>query len=282
MDSPGLFICCDICGLRPPQPRFPRAWKIRRRLVFCPECRNRLYRLRSLTFAVAPMSGRAPDFRSVWEHCRNQEGPLLLPEDAWQFTIEEGQPLVRVLVEARWCWLSVPMFEASRGRKDAYERIVSGEALTGELSLCAVSTEDPPSPIPPSADRAPRVLCRTVAWLPRGGCVNRRSARFSAACPDTRLNIEEVGIRGLQKAIRANRVSFPLRVPAFPGCGPLQVQHKIVDLYFLVGWNSTSIAAQYGLTRRQVCDILGRWKRHAVNAGFVHYTPTIEAVGAVP
>jgi len=53
-------------------------------------------------------------------------------------------------------------------------------------------------------------------------------------------------IDSLRKAIRANRVSFPVPVPGFPSQFRPDVQWRVVELYFIRGWPSKRIANRSG------------------------------------
>ena len=104
-------------------------------------------------------------------------------------------------------------------------------------------------------------------------------SRKRANRPDPRIwrqSIEEIDISKLHSAIRANLVSFPSQIPVFPGCGHTDVQHKLVQLYFLFGWTCATIGARYGLARDRVRRVLSAWKWRAANAGYIQRIPFAE------
>jgi hypothetical protein len=91
-------------------------------------------------------------------------------------------------------------------------------------------------------------------------------------------NIEGLEINSLRKAIRANRVSFPSQVPVFPKHDRADLQRKMVQLYFLLGWSCNRIGARYNLCRQRVQQVLNAWKRRAVQMGYIQPIPPAHAV----
>jgi hypothetical protein len=83
----------------------------------------------------------------------------------------------------------------------------------------------------------------------------------------------EMRIDNLRKAIRKNEVSFPSQVPTFPKHDRPDVQQKLAQLYFVLGWNSPKIGVRYGLSRLRVHQILSTWTRRAVEAGYIQSIP---------
>ena len=80
-------------------------------------------------------------------------------------------------------------------------------------------------------------------------------------------------IAELREAIRANWVSFPSQVPAFPTHYRPDVQQKIVQLYFVLGWSCKGIASRYGHTHQWVRQVLNTWKRRAADMGYIQPIP---------
>lgn len=263
---------CRICGRLAAGPRLPRSWKIHGSLVLCRECWRQLYRLRSVALVAGPMGDHGREFRSVFEEVRNRAARLVLPQDAWEFRIADGHPVVCLCLENRWWTLATQIANLSRGRRNAYERIARREALTNELLLYPR-----PARGRSMAGQPPyEIVCKTVAWLPRQPHEDSWRVQVRANCsnPDVlSRNIEDIDPRALRKAIRANRVSFPSQVPTFPSCGPFNLQHKIIHLYFLMGWRCAGIAARYGLPQWQVRHVLHTWKWRAVKAGYIQHIP---------
>jgi cell division protein FtsB len=99
---------------------------------------------------------------------------------------------------------------------------------------------------------------------------------INSDAPETTL--WEMRIDNLRKAIRKNEVSFPSQVPTFPKHDRPDVQQKLAQLYFVLGWSGPKIGARYGLSRLRVHQILGTWTRRAVEAGFIQGVPPAESV----
>jgi len=102
----------------------------------------------------------------------------------------------------------------------------------------------------------------------------------SASCRDGRLNelveVRELKLAQMRKAIRANAVSFPSQVPTFDRHDRADLQWKLVQLYFVRGWSCQDIASRYGLCQQRIRQILTVWKRRAVETGYIQYIPPIE------
>jgi hypothetical protein len=90
--------------------------------------------------------------------------------------------------------------------------------------------------------------------------------------------IEDLRLDHLRSGIRANRISFPAQVPVFEKHDRPDLQRKIVQLYFVLGWTCDSIADRYGLIRQRVQQILNVWKRRAAEMGYVQHIPPAEVL----
>jgi hypothetical protein len=94
----------------------------------------------------------------------------------------------------------------------------------------------------------------------------------------TETNLCEMRIGKLRKAIRKNQVSFPSQVPTFPKHDRPDLQRKLVQLYFVLGWSPQRIGARYGLSRSRAQQILNVWKKRAVETGYVQTVPPPEMI----
>jgi hypothetical protein len=94
------------------------------------------------------------------------------------------------------------------------------------------------------------------------------------------MELRDIAMNELRKALRANEVSFPAQVPVFPKLSRADRQRQIVQLYFMRGWSSESIGKRYGVTRSRVQQILILWKRRAVLLGFIQYIPPFDSLVA--
>jgi hypothetical protein len=86
----------------------------------------------------------------------------------------------------------------------------------------------------------------------------------------------------LRAIIRSNQVSFPGQVPTFERHDRPDLQWKVVQLYFVLGWSCEAIARRYGLIHQRVRQILKTWKRRAVEMGFIQYIPPAEVILRTP
>jgi len=138
----------------------------------------------------------------------------------------------------------------SSGRREAFQKIVSGEAAADDLLLIGGQGS---------------ITCKTVAWL------QRAETRPSLAIPGECF--EQMQVQDLRDEIRANGASFPAQVPVFPSCPWQNVQAGIAQLYFVLGWSIAAIAERYGISRQQARRILNEWKSRAVRAGYIQQIP---------
>src|ERR1700722_8810879 len=91
----------------------------------------------------------------------------------------------------------------------------------------------------------------------------------------------EARIDVLRKAIRANRVNFPVPVPIFPSQFRPDIQWRVVLLYFIHGWSAKQLADRYGVTTRRIQQSLQLWADCAVSRGYLQEIPP-ETVLAPP
>lgn len=91
--------------------------------------------------------------------------------------------------------------------------------------------------------------------------------------------VELLGLRAdqLRVAVRNSLVTFPSQVPVFERHDRPDLQRRIVQLYFLLGWNCESIAARYGMLRQRIGQVLNTWKRRAIETGYIQYIPPAES-----
>lgn len=91
--------------------------------------------------------------------------------------------------------------------------------------------------------------------------------------PEVTSRIENLRIDRLREAIHNNRVSFPSQVPVFSKHDRPDLQRKVVQLYFVLGWSCTAIARRHGILRQRVQQILNTWKQRAVQTGYIQNIP---------
>jgi hypothetical protein len=105
---------------------------------------------------------------------------------------------------------------------------------------------------------------------------SRRARTSRRPLGDTLLTKDLMDLRldELREAIRANLVSFPSAPPTFAKHDRPDLQWKLVELYFVMGWNCEPIAERYGLIRQRIGQILKAWKRRAIEMGYIQYLNT--------
>jgi hypothetical protein len=122
--------------------------------------------------------------------------------------------------------------------------------------------------IGPSRRRHPRPKLKTLESGDRRPFHRRR--RLGAFDQSA---LDGLGIDQVREAIRGNRVSFPSQVPIFESHDRPDLQRKLVQLYFVCGWTCETVVAWSGLSHKRVRQILTKWKRRAVAAGYVQVIP---------
>jgi hypothetical protein len=85
---------------------------------------------------------------------------------------------------------------------------------------------------------------------------------------------DSVRLDYLRKAIRDNRVSFPAQVPIFACQHRVEIQWRLVALYFVQGWSAVRIARRYKVTSRRVQQLLRQWVTRARMLGYLQEIPT--------
>jgi hypothetical protein len=209
--------------------------------------------------------------------------PAIRFESLWDARLAEGQPVVRLLLGDQWWEVRLKHGAWRSGQSAAYEKIASGKAY-GELFFFA-----PRTGAAQRSDGDPahgEIKCRVVAWLPREqmegplrDALPVQANQFDAGEYDEQtMPVGEMDIRHLRDAIRANRVSFPSQIPALTKHDRPDLQRKLAQLYFVLGWDCDSIGQRYGLSHVRVRQLLNTWKCRAAHAGYIQYIPSVEAI----
>lgn len=254
---------CRFCERILSQPRMPRGWKSCGPFVVCPACRRRRYRLRAITTRVVePIGSTWPELEAALQEASGGAGVVLVHDQTLDEPDTRRYAVVCVPIAGRTWSLRLDSAHWSGGRRHNYDKILRGEAIVGEMLLYRGRTFSGH----PAGDG---LVCRMVAWLPR--------ERHEEEClPDPRFREQEIALMdldALRTGIRTNRISFPSQIPAFPGYGGLDLQCRLVQLYFVFGWTCASIAQRYRLTPQQVRRILNLWRRRAAKAGYIQRIP---------
>jgi hypothetical protein len=81
-------------------------------------------------------------------------------------------------------------------------------------------------------------------------------------------------VRDLRTAIWKHQVSFPSQVPVFKHLHRVDIQWRVVLLYFVRGWSGRAIGARYGVSNKRVVQLLRQWTSRAIILGYVDRIPT--------
>jgi DNA-binding winged helix-turn-helix (wHTH) protein len=92
------------------------------------------------------------------------------------------------------------------------------------------------------------------------------------------VNISEMSLDRLRRAIRTNRVAFPSQVPIFPRQPRPNIQWRLVELFFIHNWSCADLAPRYGLSAGHVSHLISRWVRRAAALGYLQEIPPMEAL----
>jgi hypothetical protein len=229
---------------------------------------------------VDPMGAARLELCAALEESWVQATPR---DGVWEARIARGRPVVRVLVKDRWWELRLKSAR-SGGQRATYERIASGAAV-GELSFYRVPADDKRLGNATDEDSGghPEIMCRMVAWLPCEQVEDAKTPQdgllVRASRVDSSQQLEELDISDLREAIRANLVSFPSQVPTFIRHDRPDLQWRLAQLYFVLGWDCNAIGARYDVVPARVRQILNMWKRRAVETGYIQHIPPIEMAG---
>jgi hypothetical protein len=148
------------------------------RVYLYPEARRLFPGLAPLTIASLAHTTQAlyvaARYHVIWTHARSLPTyrypvPLPIHNQLWRATMVDGRPIVRVRVGDRWWDLRLKGGPRYRRQLTAYEQIIAGEAIAGELALYRRRAHEGPIMARPNGNqRAPyAVACKIFAWLPR-------------------------------------------------------------------------------------------------------------------
>jgi hypothetical protein len=101
------------------------------------------------------------------------------------------------------------------------------------------------------------------------------------AC-ECRMDIAEMSLRRLRKAIHNNQVFFPSPTPKFEREPRAEMQWRVVDLYFVRSWSCERLAERYGVTRAWIGLLLAAWVQRAIASGYLGKIPAAEAAAGEP
>ena len=71
-------------------------------------------------------------------------------------------------------------------------------------------------------------------------------------------------------------MSFPAQIPVFRGLHRVDIQWRIVLLYFVRGWKPAVIGKRYGINHKRVLQLLRQWTERAIFLGYVSQITPLE------
>jgi hypothetical protein len=83
------------------------------------------------------------------------------------------------------------------------------------------------------------------------------------------VDIGQISLRRLRRAIQENEISFPAQVPVFAKQSRADIQWKLVELYFVRNWSPAGIGQRYEMTSERVRQVIAQWVRRAVVLGYL-------------
>jgi hypothetical protein len=90
------------------------------------------------------------------------------------------------------------------------------------------------------------------------------------------MNIAETSLRRLRRSIQTNEVSFPSQVPIFQRQSRVDVQWRLVELYFIHNWSCAGLGKRYEITEERVQQIIKHWVKRAKLLGYLQELPPVE------
>jgi hypothetical protein len=106
---------------------------------------------------------------------------------------------------------------------------------------------------------------RSQAFWRRSAAANIRDTKLFA------MRLDELRI-----AIHNNQVSFPSQVPVFSKHTRPDLQQKLAQLYFVLGWSGPRIRERYNLNKQRFHQVLTTWTRRAIEMGYIQTIPPAE------
>jgi hypothetical protein len=89
----------------------------------------------------------------------------------------------------------------------------------------------------------------------------------------TEIDASRLSIYRVRGAIRNQMLSFPAQAPLFSRHSKPDREWRMAVLYFIHGWQCRDLARRFEITPVRVRQILGEWKRRAVQVGFIQSIP---------
>lgn len=91
------------------------------------------------------------------------------------------------------------------------------------------------------------------------------------------MKISEMSLRRLRTQIQNSRISFPSQVPVFICQSRVDIQWRLVELYFVHNWSCPDLGQRYGVTMERVRQLISQWVKRAAVLGYLQEIPTVKA-----
>ena len=92
------------------------------------------------------------------------------------------------------------------------------------------------------------------------------------------MNVADLGLLRLRRAIRNNQVSFPSQVPVFSSQTASDIQWRIVALFFVQNWSAGDLGVRYNCSGSYICKIIAQWVLRASALGYLQETRILDAI----
>ena len=89
------------------------------------------------------------------------------------------------------------------------------------------------------------------------------------------MKITEMSLRHLRGEIQSSKISFPSQVPVFACQSRVDIQWRLVELYFVHNWSCPDLGQRYGVTMERVRQLISQWVKRATVLGYLQEIPTV-------
>jgi hypothetical protein len=91
------------------------------------------------------------------------------------------------------------------------------------------------------------------------------------------MGIARTSLRQLGIAIHKSEISFPSQVPVFACQSRVDIQWRVVELYFVHNWSRVELGERYGVAMERVRQLLSKCVRRAAVLGYLQDIPPFAA-----
>jgi hypothetical protein len=93
--------------------------------------------------------------------------------------------------------------------------------------------------------------------------------------PDLPEDLLQLRLCAVREAVREHRVSFPAQLPLFEKQCQVDIQWRVVLLFFVLGWSYDAIGRRYGLGSQRIRQLIRNWLKRAFVTGYVQPIPAV-------